>query len=144
MSDKDLTHKLIVLMALSSASWASSLQHLNIKFIARNDMFYKFYFYRLYKSWRRGKASPTFLYQAYTQDPNLCVAKTLDEYISRIEGWRSRGECSQLLLSFVNPHKPVVSFTISGWLKNILKKARIDMSTFKAHSTRSASLLRQI
>ena len=32
-----------------------------------------------------------------------------------------------------------MSSTISGWLKNILKKAGIDISTFKAHSTRSAS-----
>ena len=78
-------------------------------------------------------------YPTYTQDSTFCVAKALDEYISRTEGWRSGEECSQLLLSFVNPHKPVVSSTISGWLKNILKKAGIDISTFKAHSTRSAS-----
>ena len=79
------------------------------------------------------------LHQAYTQDPNLCVVRTLDEYISRTQGCRSGEECSQLLLSFVNPHKPVVSSTISGWLKTVLKKAGIDISTFKAHSTRSAS-----
>ena len=33
-----------------------------------------------------------------------------------------------------------MSSTISGWLKNILKKAGIYVSTFKAHSTRSASI----
>ena len=75
LSDKDLTHKLTVLMALSSASRASSLQHLNIKFMARNDMSYKFYFHKLHKSWRRGKAPPIISYQAYTQDPNLCVVR---------------------------------------------------------------------
>ena len=139
LPDKDLTHKLTVLMALSSASRASSLQHLNIKSVARNDMSYKFYFHKLYKSWRSGKALLTISYQAYTQDPNLCVVKTLDEYISCTEGWRSGEECSQLLLSFVNPHKPVVSSTISGWLKNVLKKVGIEISTFKVHSTRSAS-----
>ena len=48
-------------------------------------------------------------------------------------------ECSQLLLSFVNPNKPIVSSTISEWLKNVLKKAIIGISTFKARSTRSAS-----
>ena len=80
-------------------------------------MSYKFYFHKLYKSWRRGKVPPTISYQAYTQDLNLCVVKALDEYISCKEGWRSGEECSQLLLSFVNPRKPVVSSTISGWLK---------------------------
>ena len=32
-----------------------------------------------------------------------------------------------------------MSSTISGWLKNVPKKAGIDISTVKAHSTRSAS-----
>ena len=108
--------------------------------MARNEMSYNFYFHKLHKSWRRGKGPPTISYQAYTQDPNLCVVvKTLDEYISRTQGWKSGEECSQLLQSFVNPHKPVVPSTISGWLKNVLKKAGINISTFKAHSTRAVS-----
>ena len=110
--DKNLTHKLTVLMALSSASRASPLPRLNIKFMTRNNTSYKFCFHKLHKSWKRCNAPPTLSYQAYTQDHNLCVVKTLDEYISRTEGWRSGEECYQLLLSFVNPHKPVVSFAI--------------------------------
>ena len=78
------------------------------------------------------------------QDPNLCVVKTLDEYISRTEGWRSGEECSQLLLSFVNPKKPIVSSTISGWLKNVLGKAGIDVGTFKLIQLDQHLLLRQI
>ena len=117
LSDKDLTHKLNVLMVLPSPSRTSSLQHLNLNFMARNHISYKFYFYKLRKNWRRGKAPPIISYQTYTQDPNLCIVKTLDEYTSRTEGWRSGEKCSQLLISFVNPYKPVVSSTISGWLK---------------------------
>ena len=113
LSNNYLTHKLTILMALSYASRASSTQHLNIKFMARKDTSYKFYFHKLHKSSRRGKAPPKVLYQACTQNPNHCVVKTLGEYISRKEGWRSGENCSQLLLSFVNPHKPVVSSTIS-------------------------------
>ena len=138
-SDKDLTHKLTVLMVLSYVSRASSLQHLHIKFMARNDMSHKFYFHKLHKSWGKDKAPPTVSYQAYTQDSDLCVAKTLDEYISRTGGWRSGEECFQLLLSLVNPHKSVVSSTITGWLRNVLEKPGIDVGTFRAHSTRSAS-----
>ena len=69
------------------------------------------------------------------QDPNLCVVKSLDEYFSRTEGLGSAEECYQLTLSFVNSHEP----TISGWLKNVLRKVRINIGTFKAHSTRPAS-----
>ena len=59
-----------------------------------------------------GKAPPTVSYQPYTQDPNLCVVKILDKYTAHKE--RMIGEeFSQPLLRFVNPHKPVVSSTIS-------------------------------
>ena len=67
--------------------------------MTRNNTSYKLYFHKLHTSWRRGKASPKVSYQEYTQDPNLCVVKPLDEYISRTEVGE---ECSQLLLSFAN------------------------------------------
>ena len=35
--------------------------------------------------------------------------------------------------------KPVESSSISRWLKDVLEEAGIDIKTFKAHSTRSAS-----
>ena len=105
--------------------------------MARNDTSYEFHFYKLHKSQRQGKQRYQG-YEVYTQDPNLCVAKTLDEYISCTEGQRCAEKCSQLLLSFVNPHKPVVSSTISEWLKNVLRKAGIDIGTFNAHSATSA------
>ena len=113
-------------MALSSASRASSTQHLNIKFMARNVTPYKLHFH---KNWRRGKAPPTASYQVCTQDPNLCFVKTLDEYISCTEDWRSGEECSQLLISFVKPHKPVVSFTISGCLKKCFEETGAYLGT---------------
>ena len=79
-------------MALSSASRALSTKHLKIKFMARTEMSYKFYFHGLHKSWRRDKALPTSSYQAYTQDHNLCVIKTLDQYICSTESWSSGEE----------------------------------------------------
>ena len=54
LSDKDLTHKLIALMAYISAFRVSSLQHLNIKFMLRNDMSYKFYFFKLHRELEKG------------------------------------------------------------------------------------------
>ena len=64
----------------------------------------------------------------------------LTGYIARTERWRSGKEQSQLLLSFIHPHKPVVSSTIPVWLKTIHIKSGIDTNTFKAHSTRSTSI----
>ena len=93
----------------------------------------------LHKSWRKGKAPPAVTYQEYTQDESLTVVRTLDGYIAGTERWRSGEEHSQFLLSFIHPHKPVVSFTISAWLKTSLVKSGIDTGTFIARSTRSAS-----
>ena len=40
-------------------------------------------------------------------------------------------------LSTIILHKPVVSSTISSWLKNVLSNARINTDIFKAHYARS-------
>ena len=39
----------------------------------------------------------------------------------------------------VKPHKPVTSQRLANWLKEILGKAGIDTTVFKAHSVRGAS-----
>ena len=96
-----------MLLALSSALRASSIQHLNINFMTKTKSCYKFSFNKLHKSWRKGKAPPAVTYQEYTQDESLCLVWTLDEYIARAERWRSGEEHSQLLLSFIHPRKPV-------------------------------------
>ena len=107
-----------VLLTLSFALRASSIQHFNINVMAKAKSCHKFYFNMLHKSWRKGKAPPAVTYQEYTQDESLSVVRTLDGYIAGTERWRSGEEHSQFLLSFIHPYKPVVSSTISGWLKD--------------------------
>ena len=64
---------------------------------------------------------------------------TLDRYIDITSNWRKDNNNSQLLLSYIKPHNAVVTSTISGWIKQILKFSGIDIEMFKGHSTRSAS-----
>ena len=63
----------------------------------------------------------------------------LDEYLNRTEEWRRVNNETQLLLSYIQPHKQVVPSTISGWLKNVLKSSGNNVLLFTAHSTRSAT-----
>ena len=49
------------------------------------------------------------------------------------------GDKSNFLLSFVKPQNPVVSSTISEWIKNVFGEAGVDTEIFKRHSTRSVS-----
>lgn len=46
----------------------------------------------------------------------------LDAYLKRTKEWR----VSQLLVSFIQPHMGVATFTISGWITKFLHEARID------------------
>ena len=98
-----------MLLALSSPHRASSIQRVNINFMEKKNSCNKFYFNKFRKSWRKGKAPSAVTYQVYTQDESLCVA--------RKERWISGEEQFELWLSFIHRHKPVVSSTISGWLK---------------------------
>ena len=50
-----------------------------------------------------------------------------------------RGTQTHLFISYVKPHKRVSSDTISRWIKYTLSRAGVDITRFKAHSTRSAA-----
>ena len=63
----------------------------------------------------------------------------LDKYLNRPEEWRRVNNETQLLQSYIQPHRQVVPSTISGWLRKVLKPSGIDVSLFTAHFTRSAT-----
>ena len=64
----------------------------------------------------------------------------LREYLRRSDPLRiSQAQKSKLFIACVKPHNPVVSCTIARWLKEVMKKAGIDVSKYKAHSVRGAS-----
>ena len=97
-----------------------------------------FSFGKLCKGWRKGKSPPSLKFFSFEEDTKLCVVATLEEYLKRTKVCCGKDK-SQLLLNFVKPQNPVVSLTISGWIKNFLREAGIDTEIFEGHSTRSAS-----
>ena len=62
------------------------------------------------------------------EDPSLCTMSTLAEYILRTEKLRSS---SKLFISFIRPHKPVITSAVGRWIKSVLSSADIDTSVFK-------------
>ena len=56
MTDQGLTYKLCMLLSLNRVS---GLQYLDIRYMTRGDNKVKFYFAKLYKSWREGKPLPS-------------------------------------------------------------------------------------
>ena len=136
---RSLTHKLTMLLALTSASRGSEICHLNINHMVKTHNSYIFTYEKLTKTRRRGTAPLSVEYVQFSTNPKLCVVSVLDIYLKITQEWRVKGQETQLLLSTLKPHNEVVKSTIAGWIKSVLKDAGIDTSLFSAHSTRSAS-----
>ena len=135
LSDKLLSLKLSMLLALASASRTIQIQYLDISQMGRVPDQYKFVYTKLHKSWGMGKSTPSVSFFAYTEDPHMCVVKCLDVYLDRTKVWRD-GK-NQLLLSFIQPHKELCS---SRWLKETLVLSGVtEILDFGGLSTRSAS-----
>ena len=139
LSDKLLTFKVAILLALTSASRVRGLHILDNRFMVKTSQKYVFKFHKLHKSWRQGQKPTTLEFLAFSQDKDLCVVLALDEYLNRTEEWRRVNNETQLLLSYIQPHKQLVPSTISGWLKNVVNFSGINVSFFTAHSTRFAT-----
>ena len=138
LSDKFLTYKLTMLLALTSASRVLGLQHLNIRFMVKTPSSFTFNFHKLHKAWKKGKSPLFVVFHTFKEDSSLYVVEVLNEYLKRSEKWRTSDDC-QLLLSFVQPHKPIVSSNISEWIKKVLTPSGVDVDVCKGHSTRSPS-----
>ena len=59
LSDKVMTYKVVILMALSSASRASAIRHLEVRYTLRPQGKFVFTFHKLHKSWKYGKTPPS-------------------------------------------------------------------------------------
>ena len=91
------------------------------------------------KTSKPGKQPPDVIFYSFPGNEDLCPVKTLEFYLKVSEPWRRKGGRSQLLLSFLKPHKPISPATLARWIKEMLRFSEINTDIFKAHSVRSAS-----
>ena len=139
LSDKCLTLKLSMLLALASAGRSSDLRALDIRYMTITDHSISFELGVLTKSRRKGQPPIKLTFDRFDSDPLVCVVSTISCYLDRSKAWRAGSDKTQLLLSYIRPHKEVVPCTIAGWLVELMKQSGIDTSEFRAHSTRGAS-----
>ena len=83
LSDKYLTYKSAMLLAMTSASRVLGLQHLDIRFMAKGINHYIFTFGNLHKSWRKEKPPSSLKVYTFEEDTKLCVVPTMEEYCNR-------------------------------------------------------------
>ena len=137
LSFKNLTLKVVMLMALLSGQRRQTLHSFNLDTMKLSSDKCVFVIQSLLKTSKPGKHLSFVEFQAYSPDVCLCVVKHLEQYIYQTQDKRSTEK--QLLISFQKPHKAVSVDTISRWIKTVLQQAGIDTKVFGAHSTRSAS-----
>lgn len=139
LSIKILSHKLAMLLALTSASRGSEVCYLNMDHMVRSQDSYVFTLDKLTKTRKKGSSPPDIEFKNFSNNSKLCVVNTIDCYIRRTKEWRTGDKHTQLLLSTLRPHHAVVPSTVAGWIKSVLNDAGINTNLFSAHSTRSAS-----
>ena len=138
---KQLSQKLSLLMALVEASRVSELHALDLRYRSYRPEGVLFQLPTLGKKRKVGGPPKQLMFGAFPSDSRLCVMKCLRQYEMDTRTYRKNDPASPqpLFLSYVKPHKPVTSQRLANWLKEILGKAGIDTTVFKAHSVRGAS-----
>ena len=136
ISLKDLTLKLVMLLALVATARAQTLHLLNLDTMHKHKSSYVFNQEEIIKQSRPGYDNPDVLAKAFPADRRLCVYKVLQEYIKRTKHLRSS---RYLFISYIKPHQRASVHTISRWIRTIMHQSGIDVGKYKAHSVRAAS-----
>ena len=138
LSLKQLSHKLVVLLALANASRASEIYALDIRYMSRDRDGISFAIADLTKTARPGKKRSIY-YPSLKEEERLCPVNALNEYLRHTEQRREEDQTkTRLFLFVVKPYKPVVKSTIARWMKTTIHEAGIG-ELFSAHSVRGAA-----
>jgi hypothetical protein len=132
LSLKEISMKLCMSMALSSASRSSEIHKLDIENMNITEDEIVFTLKDLTKSRRVGQSPISVKFTKYKEHSKLDIISCTLEYLEKTKIIRADE-------SLIKPHKAVKSCTIAIWLKNIMALSGIDVSVFKLHSTRGAS-----
>ena len=134
---KQLTFKLVVLMALTSAQRVQTLQKLRLDNARIRENCAVFYVNEPIKQSRPGSTGTKLNFPAYPPDRRLCTVKYIKRYIELTSSLRASEQA--FFISYKKPHHRVTTQTLLRWIKDTLKKAGLNVEQFKAHSTRAAA-----
>lgn len=83
LSLKDLTLRLVMLIALVSAQRGQTIQLLSLDNLTMGKQSYTFVIAKCVKQSKPGRAQPVIQFKAYSADSKLCVVHSLTEYMKR-------------------------------------------------------------
>ena len=121
---KQLSVKSVTLLAINCHGRSSDLTSLDLSQHWSSDSKIVFWSGKLLKQSNPSKPFKKFEVQK-DQDVRICPFVHLKEYIDRTSSLRQNA--TQLFVSYVKPHKPVTSSTLSRWMLDALKQSSIDV-----------------
>ena len=139
LSLKDITLKLVILVALTTAQRGQSLHLMDIANMVQEKDMLTFMLASPVKQTKPGRplSELTVQLKAYPHDQKLCVVHTCMIYLEKTK--KLRGKETQLSITYQKPHKKASRDTIRRWIQQIMASAGIDTTLFKPHSVRSAA-----
>ena len=137
LSLKQLSKKLVMLLALISPERSSVLADLDTRYLKKRPDGFTFLLTNPHKTGDPTSESSV-SFPSLPEDLSLCPLACLNAYLTATSNFRSPGH-HKLFLSFNQPHNEISRTTIARWLCDVIQAAGIDSSVFKAHSTRAAS-----
>ena len=105
---KQLSFKLIVLLALTTGQSGQTLHCIKVPNIENSSEYVKIRIKDLLKSSKPGNHLAELYIQQYPQNKSLCVVDTLNKYLDYTE--RLRGDETRLFISYQRPHKSVTNY----------------------------------
>lgn len=133
-----LSQKLVTLLALITGARLQTISLIRLSNIIDNSSDILISISDPIKTSREGKTQPTLHIPEFRENPSLCVANTLREYINRTQHHRGP-ESDFLFLTVKKPYSTASKDTLGRWVKQLLTSAGINTAYFKPHSTRHAS-----
>ena len=143
LSMRQLTLKTVALIALTSSDRAQTIHALNVDHLNYVSQGLEFNVPSLLKHSREGRPARKVLCVEWDA-PELNVCHYVEFYLKKTFKFRLKAvklgkeKPSQFFLSH-RTGKPVKRASISRWIRQVLVYSGIDVTTFKAGSTRSAS-----
>ena len=108
---KQLRYKTVLLLALTSAARAHELAALDLTYFLGKEGSWEFSLPAHVKNSRPGQPARKFLFLAFPENPKICVIRCLTANVERTKGLR---KSTQLLMSFISPHKAISSQSLGG------------------------------
>lgn len=135
----NLSRKLSCLIALISAHRLQTLHLIQVENIIFSEYGAKIYIPDPIKTSGVGRYQPLLDIPFFKENPLICPALTLLEYIHKTAGIRSENNLNFLFITSKKPYSRATKATIARWITGTLKTAGLDIGMFNAHSTRHSS-----